>query len=57
MTTAYEEETNRLVEARKLRALAEEGRQAGVQVNSAAAELSASSDELAATTLQQSAAA
>jgi methyl-accepting chemotaxis protein len=44
------------VEARKMRALAEEGRQAGVQVNSAAAELSASSDELAATTLQQSAA-
>jgi methyl-accepting chemotaxis protein len=44
------------LEARKLRALAEEGRQAGVQVNSAAAELSASSDQLAATTLQQSAA-
>jgi methyl-accepting chemotaxis protein len=44
------------IEARKLRTLAEEGRQAGVQVNSAAAELSASSDELAATTLQQSAA-
>ena len=43
-------------EARKLRAVAEQGRQAGVQVNSAAAELSASSDELAATTLQQSAA-
>jgi methyl-accepting chemotaxis protein len=43
-------------EARKLRALAEESRQAGMEVNSAAAELSASSDELAATTLQQSAA-
>jgi methyl-accepting chemotaxis protein len=44
------------MEARKLRALAEQGRQTGVQVNSAAAELSASSDQLAATTLQQSAA-
>ncbi len=44
------------LEARKLRAVAEEGRQTGVQVNSAAAELSASSDQLAATTLQQSAA-
>jgi methyl-accepting chemotaxis protein len=44
------------VEARKLRALAEESRQAGVEVNAAAAELSASSDELAATTMQQSAA-
>jgi methyl-accepting chemotaxis protein len=44
------------IEARKLRAFAEQSRQAGVQVNSAAAELSASSDELAATTVQQSAA-
>jgi hypothetical protein len=43
-------------EARNLRGLADETASAGVQVNSAAAELSASSDELAATTTQQSAA-
>jgi methyl-accepting chemotaxis protein len=43
-------------EARKLRSFVTETETAGVQVNSAAAELSASSDELAATTSQQSAA-
>ena len=43
-------------EARKLRGFADETAHAGVEVNSAAAELSASSDELAATTTQQSAA-
>ena len=43
-------------EARKLRGMAEEGRQSGIQVNSAAAQLSSSSDELAATTIQQNAA-
>ena len=43
-------------EAGKLRSIAEATRQAGMQVNSAAAQLSASSDELAATTVQQNAA-
>jgi len=43
-------------ESRNLRGLADETATAGVDVNSAAAELSASSDELAATTTQQSAA-
>jgi hypothetical protein len=43
-------------EARNLRGLADETATTGVEVNSAAAELSASSDELAATTTQQSAA-
>jgi hypothetical protein len=43
-------------ESRKLRQLADQTSRAGVEVNSAAAELSASSDELAATTTQQSAA-
>ena len=43
-------------EARKLSQLADETSGAGVEVNSAAAQLSASSDELAATTTQQSAA-
>ncbi len=43
-------------EAAKLRGLADQTSVAGVEVNSAAAELSASSDELAATTAQQSAA-
>ncbi len=43
-------------EARNLRGLADRTTTAGVEVNSAAAELSASSDELAATTTQQSAA-
>ena len=43
-------------EARKLRGLADQTATAGVQVNAAAAELSASSDELASTTTQQSAA-
>ena len=43
-------------EAAKLRELADGTSSAGVEVNSAAAELSASSDELAATTTQQSAA-
>jgi methyl-accepting chemotaxis protein len=45
-----------ILEARKLRALADQTTEAGVEMNSAAAELSASSDELAATTTQQSAA-
>ena len=44
------------MEARKLRSFAEGTRLSGVEVNSAAAELSASSEELAATTTQQSAA-
>jgi methyl-accepting chemotaxis protein len=43
-------------ESRNLRGLADETATAGVDVNTAAAELSASSDELAATTTQQSAA-
>jgi methyl-accepting chemotaxis protein len=43
-------------EAKKLRELADQTTLSGVEVNSAAAELSASSDELAATTTQQSAA-
>jgi methyl-accepting chemotaxis protein len=43
-------------EARNLRRFADNTTTAGVEVNSAAAELSASSDELAATTTQQSAA-
>jgi len=43
-------------EARRLRAMAEDSRQSGMEVNSAAAVLSASSDELAATTIQQNAA-
>jgi hypothetical protein len=43
-------------EAKKLQGLADDTRAAGVDVNLAAAELSASSDELAATTTQQSAA-
>jgi methyl-accepting chemotaxis protein len=43
-------------EARNLRNFADRTTNAGVEVNSAAAELSASSDELAATTTQQSAA-
>jgi methyl-accepting chemotaxis protein len=43
-------------EAAKLRDLADDTASAGLEVNSAAAELSASSDELAATTTQQSAA-
>ena len=43
-------------EARRLRAMAEESRQSGMEVNSAAVVLSASSDELAATTIQQNAA-
>jgi methyl-accepting chemotaxis protein len=43
-------------EARRLRAMAEESRQSGTEVNSAAAVLSTSSDELAATTVQQNAA-
>jgi hypothetical protein len=43
-------------EATRLQALAEETRSVGIDVNSAASELSASSDELAATTTQQSAA-
>jgi methyl-accepting chemotaxis protein len=43
-------------EARRLRAMAEESRQSGTEVNSAAVVLSASSEELAATTIQQNAA-
>jgi hypothetical protein len=43
-------------ESRKLRGLAEQTAAAGMEMNSAAAELSASSEELAATTTQQSAA-
>jgi hypothetical protein len=43
-------------EARRLRAMAEASRQSGIEVNSAAAELSASSDQLVATTIQQNAA-
>jgi methyl-accepting chemotaxis protein len=43
-------------EAKKLRELADQTTLSGIEVNSAAAELSASSDELAATTTQQSAA-
>lgn len=45
-----------LREARSLRGLADETTTVGVEVNSAAAELSASSEELAATTTEQSAA-